>query len=187
MRSPLISPPPDESENGASSRRVVVHSTDDVCVAAPGVQPTAPLVDVFAYNLRRTEELALAAQRHRRTIEDEVAALRAADAELRIRLSEDEAAAATSTRYLDARVYVHALRAAEADMLRLHTILLSSADISSSRSISSPSRLHALRNQLESAADGAVRRRRSVEAELAEEEKLLRSLDESLALLQTQQ
>lgn len=179
----LLSPQRDDDASPRSGHLDAANTTAPPTAAATVAVASVdtPLAEVFTHHLQHTEELALAAQRRRRAVEADVVALRASGAALRARVLEDEAATAASTRYLgDARVYVQALRAAEGDMRALCTALV---PVGSDASSSSTMALHALRHDLERAAELAAEKRGTVDDLLAVEEEALRHLDDELAKL----
>ncbi|KPI82931.1 hypothetical protein ABL78_8051 [Leptomonas seymouri] len=175
----LLSPQRDEVVNGVNGLTSDLRDSSDMIVLkaqSTAPSPAAALEDVFTHHLQQTEELALAAQRRRRAMEIDVAALRADNAALHARVHEDEATAAASTRYLgNARVYVQALRAAESDMRALCAVLALVHDTSPT------STMHVLRHELHRVAEHALKKRNSIDELIALEGDALSRLDKELA------
>ncbi|CAJ1015162.1 putative BTB/POZ domain containing protein [Leishmania shawi] len=145
-------------------------------------QSAALLPDVFTGHLRQTEGLALAAQWRCRAMSAEVAALRESWAALESTTRRDEAAATEATLYLgEVRVYLQALRRAEAEVQRLCDA--AAATCAAPSLPTSASTLHELRYTLQHASEWAAERKAHIDELLAIEQGAVRELDAELAQL----
>ncbi|KAG5481116.1 hypothetical protein LSCM1_06797 [Leishmania martiniquensis] len=165
-----------------SLRRVLLSPQKDAAATAVSAtavpQSAAPLPDVFAEHLRQTEDLALAAQWRYRTMAAEVAALRESCTALENTARRDEAAAAELALYLgEVRVYVQALRSAEAEAQQL------CAAAAAPSLPTSPATLHELRCNIQCASARAAERKAAVDELIVVEQDALCELDAELARL----
>lgn len=185
QRRALLSPQEEaaaaEGASAATSASALPASASQL---VPGEGPAAPLPGVFAGHLVQTEQLALAARRRWRVMTEEVAALRAECARLSADAALDEAASAETAAYLgDLRVYVQALRAAEADMRSVCAAVAALPSMSADASLTTAATLHELRHTLQCTAAEASAQRTTVEEELRQEQDAVDELTAEVARL----